>query len=106
MKTAAENYYTCLLGKVLNCNYHEEPNYLEIDVDIGSSAIVTTILGWVTMVTVDMGIFVAVRGELPNRLFGTVRICQIEMNSVIFVNNAMQSKKVLLCEDESKNEDE
>ncbi|KAL2525957.1 hypothetical protein Adt_11011 [Abeliophyllum distichum] len=37
---------------------------------------------------------------------GSVRICQIDVDSVTFVDNAMPSRKVLSYEDESKNEDE
>ncbi|CAA3006665.1 Hypothetical predicted protein [Olea europaea subsp. europaea] len=62
LKTAVGNYTPCLLGKALKCYYHRGPNYLKIDVDIGSSAIATAILrlalGCVTAVTVDMGFLV------------------------------------------------
>ncbi|KAG6426860.1 hypothetical protein SASPL_111095 [Salvia splendens] len=62
VKTTVGNYSACLLGKALNCYYHRGPNYLEIDVDIGSSAIASAILklalGCVTAVTVDMGFLV------------------------------------------------
>ncbi|CAI9755587.1 unnamed protein product [Fraxinus pennsylvanica] len=73
---------------------HGGPNYLEIDVDIGSSAIATAILhlalGCVPAVTVDMAFLVESQSEeeLPERLFGAVRICQIEMSSAAFVDSA------------------
>lgn len=112
VKTAVGNYSACLLGKALNCYYHKGPNYLEIDVDIGSSAIATAILrlalGYVAAVTIDMGFLVEAQSEeeLPEKLFGAVRICQMEMNSATFVDNSTPSSKVLPCEDESENEDE
>ncbi|KAL2548195.1 hypothetical protein Fot_09725 [Forsythia ovata] len=112
VKNTVGNYSACILGKALNCYYHKGPNYLEIDVDIGSSAIATTILrlalGCITAVKVDMGFLVEAQleEELPERLFGAVRICQMEMNSATFVDNAVPSKKILPCNDESENEDE
>ncbi|PIN13925.1 hypothetical protein CDL12_13455 [Handroanthus impetiginosus] len=101
VKTAVGSYSACLLGKALNCYYHRGPNYLEIDVDIGSSAIATAILrlalGCVTAVTVDMGFLVEAQTEeeLPEKLFGAVRICQMEMSSATFVDSATPTSKVL-----------
>ncbi|KAI3468383.1 hypothetical protein Pfo_025046 [Paulownia fortunei] len=112
VKTAVGNYSACLLGKALNCYYHRGPNYFEIDVDIGSSAIATAILrlalGCVTAVTVDMGFLVEAQKEeeLPERLFGAVRICQMEMNSATFVDSATPSSKVLPMSSGGESEDE
>ncbi|KAL8101800.1 protein ENHANCED DISEASE RESISTANCE 2-like [Apium graveolens] len=91
VKTAVGNYSACLLGKALNCSYHRGENYLEIDVDIGSSAIATAILhlalGYVTSVTIDMGFAIEAQceEELPEKLFGAVRVSQMEMSSATFV---------------------
>lgn len=105
VKAAVGNYSACLLGKALNCYYYNGPNYLEIDVDIGSSKIATAILklalGCVTAVTIDMGFVVEAQEEedLPERLFGAVRVCQMEMSSATFVDsvstNGMASKGVV-----------
>lgn len=92
LKTAVGGYSACLLGKAVSCSYHRGPNYLEIDVDIGSSALASTILrlalGCVKSVTVDMGFLVEgqTEEELPEKLFGAVRICQMEMSSATFVD--------------------
>lgn len=73
------------------CRYHRGDDYLEIDVDIGSSAIASAILGLalgcVTSVTIDMGFVVEAQQEeeLPERLIGAVRIAQMEMKSACFV---------------------
>ncbi|KAK4760153.1 hypothetical protein SAY87_023284 [Trapa incisa] len=88
VKKAVGNYSACLLGKALTCNYHRGENYFEIDVDIGSSKIASAILhlalGYVTSVTIDMGFLVEAQreDELPERLIGAVRVCQMEMSSV------------------------
>ncbi|KAI3756588.1 hypothetical protein L1987_56410 [Smallanthus sonchifolius] len=100
VKAAVGNYSACLLGKALNCHYHSGPNYLEIDVDISSSKIATAILhlalGCVTAVTIDMGFLVEAQEEedLPERLFGAVRVCQMEMSSATFVDTAMNKSSV------------
>lgn len=94
VKAAVGNYSACLLGKALTCNYHRGPNYFEIDVDIGSSAIANAILhlalGYVTSVSIDMGFVVEAQAEdeLPERLVGAVRVCQMEMSSATVVEAA------------------
>ena len=91
VKAAVGNYAACLLGKALVCNYYRGSNYLEIDVDIGSSAIANAILrlalGYVTTVTIDMGFVVEAQAEeeLPEKLLGAVRVCQMEMSSATLI---------------------
>lgn len=93
VKKAVGSHSACLLGKALTCNYHKGQNYLEIDVDIGSSAIANAILhlalGYVTAVTIDMGFCVEAltEDELPERLIGAVRVCQMEMSSATVVDS-------------------
>ncbi|MCL7024006.1 hypothetical protein MKW94_009558 [Papaver nudicaule] len=93
VKTAVGNYSACLLGKALTCKYYKSDNYLEIDVDIGSSAIANAILhlalGYVTSVVIDMGFLVEgqTEEELPERLLGAVRISHMEMSSATFVES-------------------
>ncbi|KMZ72749.1 hypothetical protein ZOSMA_15G00870 [Zostera marina] len=93
VKAAVGNYAACLLGKALKCEYHRGENYLEIDVDIGSSAIANAILhlalGYVTAVTIDMGFVVEAQedDELPEKLFGAVRVAQMEMSSATFIDS-------------------
>lgn len=96
VKAAVGNYAACLLGKALTCRYHRGENYLEIDVDIGSSAIANAVLhlalGYVTAVTIDMGFVVEgqTAEELPERLIGAVRIAQMEMGSAMYVEQPLQ----------------
>ncbi|XXG58140.1 hypothetical protein AAC387_Pa04g0528 [Persea americana] len=94
VKAAVGNYAACLLGRALTCRYHRGENYLEIDVDIASSAIANAILhlalGYVTAVTIDMGFVVEAveEEELPERLLGAVRVAQMEMGSATVVEAA------------------
>lgn len=91
VKKAVGNYSACLLGKALTCNYHRGSNYLEIDVDIGSSALASAIcrlaLHYVTCITIDIGFLVeaVTEDELPERLIGAVRVSQIEMAAAVVV---------------------
>ncbi|KAL9689150.1 hypothetical protein QQ045_033583 [Rhodiola kirilowii] len=91
VKTGLGSHSSCLLGKALRIDYHRGENYLEIDVDIGSSAIASAILhlalGCVTSVVIDLGFVVEAQTEeeLPERLIGAVRVCQMEMSSATVV---------------------
>jgi hypothetical protein len=73
VRATVGNYGACLLGRALTCRYHKGDDYLEIDVDIGSSAIASAILhlalGAVTSVTIDMGFLVESQSEeeLPEK---------------------------------------
>ncbi|XP_051119777.1 protein ENHANCED DISEASE RESISTANCE 2-like isoform X3 [Andrographis paniculata] len=77
----------CLLGKAVDCNYFRGLNYLEIDVDIGSSTVANGVLGLVIGVirtlVIDMAFLVQgnTPAELPERLIGAVRISHLELSS-------------------------
>ena len=92
VRAAVGNHAACLLGKALTCSYHRGENYLEIDVDIGSSALAKAILhvamARVASVTIDMGFVVeaVTEEELPERLMGAVRVAQMMMESATFVD--------------------
>ncbi|KAK4400994.1 protein ENHANCED DISEASE RESISTANCE 2 [Sesamum angolense] len=79
----------CLLGKAVDCNYIRGLNYLEIDVDIGSSTVANGVLGLVigviTTLVVEMAFLVQATAteELPERLIGSVQISHIELSSAI-----------------------
>ncbi|XP_057518243.1 protein ENHANCED DISEASE RESISTANCE 2-like isoform X2 [Amaranthus tricolor] len=79
----------CLLGKAVDCNYIRGPNYLEVDVDIGSSTVANGVLGLVigviTTLVVDMAFLVQANSEdeLPERLIGAVRASHIELSSAV-----------------------
>ncbi|KAL9246981.1 hypothetical protein vseg_020457 [Gypsophila vaccaria] len=82
----------CLLGKAVDCNYIRGPNYLEVDVDIGSSTVANGVLGLVfgviTTLVVDMAFLVQANteDELPEKLIGAVRVSHIELSAAIVPN--------------------
>lgn len=98
VKTAAGNHGACLLGKALTCRYIRGHNYLEIDVDIGSSTVAHAILhlalGYVTTVSVDMAFLIEsqTQEELPEKLLGAVRIAQIEMEAASYLEAHQEEK--------------
>ncbi|MCO5611085.1 hypothetical protein L7F22_065335 [Adiantum nelumboides] len=77
----------CLLGQAVTCRYVRQDNFLEIDVDIGSSSvarsIINLVLKHVSSLVVDMAILIEGReeAELPEYLLGTTRVMQIKLES-------------------------
>jgi hypothetical protein len=79
----------CLLGKAVTCSYLRKDNFLEIDVDIGSSSVarnvVGFVLGYAECVVVDLAILIEAKSahELPEYLLGTMRINRIKIESAV-----------------------
>lgn len=82
----------CLLGKAVTCRYLREDNFLEIDVDIGSSSIakriIALVLGYVTSIVVDLAILIEAQeeNELPEYILGTVRLNRLKLESAVPFN--------------------
>ncbi|KAK4765245.1 hypothetical protein SAY86_026335 [Trapa natans] len=79
----------CLLGKAVTCNYLRQDNFLEIDVDIGSSSVARSViglvLGYVTSIVVDLAILIEAKeeAELPEYILGTVRLNRLRPDSAV-----------------------
>ncbi|KAK3131453.1 hypothetical protein QOZ80_6AG0506650 [Eleusine coracana subsp. coracana] len=79
----------CLLGKAVDCSYLRGPEYLEVDVDIGSSAVANGVLGLVfgvvTTLVVDMAFLIQANtyDELPEQLLGAARLSHIEPSAAV-----------------------
>ncbi|KAL3623957.1 hypothetical protein CASFOL_032773 [Castilleja foliolosa] len=79
----------CLLGKAVTCKYLRQDNFLEIDVDIGSSSVargvIGLVLGYVTSIVVDLAIVIEARdeAELPEHILGTVRLNRVQLDSAV-----------------------
>ncbi|OWM65799.1 hypothetical protein CDL15_Pgr015224 [Punica granatum] len=79
----------CLLGKAVTCNYLRQDNFLEIDVDIGSSSVARSViglvLGYVTSIVVDLAILIEAKEEteLPEYILGTVRLNRLKPESAV-----------------------
>ncbi|XVF48476.1 hypothetical protein PTKIN_Ptkin03bG0193400 [Pterospermum kingtungense] len=79
----------CLLGKAVTCRYFRQDNFLEIDVDIGSSSVARSViglvLGYVTSLVVDLAILIEAKEEeeLPEYILGTVRLNRVRLESAV-----------------------
>ncbi|TYH08623.1 hypothetical protein ES288_A07G030600v1 [Gossypium darwinii] len=82
----------CLLGKAVTCKYFRQDNFLEIDVDIGSSSVARSViglvLGYVTSLVVDLAILIEAKeeAELPEYILGTVRLNRVKPESAVPLN--------------------
>ncbi|KAM0847932.1 hypothetical protein ACQ4PT_054703 [Festuca glaucescens] len=79
----------CLLGKAVDCSYVRASGYLEVDVDIGSSAVANGVLGLVfgvvTTLVVDMAFLIQANtyDELPEQVIGAARLAHVEPAAAI-----------------------
>ncbi|XP_043701322.1 protein ENHANCED DISEASE RESISTANCE 2-like isoform X2 [Telopea speciosissima] len=79
----------CLLGKAVTCKYLRQDNFLEIDVDIGSSSVARSIiglvLGYITSIVVDLAILIEAKkeDELPEYILGTVQLNRVKLDSAV-----------------------
>ncbi|OEL16463.1 Protein ENHANCED DISEASE RESISTANCE 2-like [Dichanthelium oligosanthes] len=97
----------CLLGKAVDCSYVRGPGYLEVDVDIGSSAVANGVLGLVfgvvTTLVVDMAFLIQANTyeELPEQVIGAARLAHVEPSTAVVpdLDNNSESNK-----DNSSNE--
>ncbi|TYZ68896.1 hypothetical protein PybrP1_010965 [[Pythium] brassicae (nom. inval.)] len=78
-----------IIGKKLRQPCYRGKQYFELDVDIGSSAVANRVVGLVSGYTkklvIDMGFLVEGQrsDELPERLFGTVRLLYIDLSIAV-----------------------
>ncbi|XP_057746642.1 protein ENHANCED DISEASE RESISTANCE 2-like [Arachis stenosperma] len=79
----------CLLGKAVTCKYHRQDNFLEIDLDIGSSSVarrvIGLVMGYVTSLVVDLAILIEAKeeDELPEYILGAVRLNRLSIDSAV-----------------------
>ncbi|AEE27934.1 putative protein ENHANCED DISEASE RESISTANCE 2 [Arabidopsis thaliana] len=77
----------CVIGRALSCKYVSGENFVEIDVDIGSSMVASAIVhlafGYVTTLTVDLAFLIEsqTEAELPEKLLGAVRFSELQTES-------------------------
>ncbi|XP_051150527.1 protein ENHANCED DISEASE RESISTANCE 2-like [Andrographis paniculata] len=77
----------CMLGKAINCKYLRQDNFLEIDVDIGSSSVAKSViglvLGYVTSIVVDLAMVIEGKeeSELPEYILGTIRLNRVQLDT-------------------------
>lgn len=79
----------CLVGEALDINYFSSDNYLEMDIDIGSSSVakgvVNLVANYASKLVLEMAFLIQANTdeELPEKLLGTVRISNLDMAKAV-----------------------
>ncbi|CAM6082696.1 unnamed protein product [Calypogeia fissa] len=79
----------CLIGQALTIDYHTGSNYIELDVDIGSSSVakgvVNLVLGYLSKLVIEMAFLIQADTdeELPEHLLGTCRLNYLDINKAV-----------------------
>lgn len=74
----------CIIGRALSCKYSVTENFMEVDIDIGSSMVASAIVhlafGYVTTLTVDLAFLIEgqTESELPEKLLGAFRFSNLD----------------------------
>lgn len=92
----------CVIGRTLSCKFCVTENFLEVDVDIGSSmvasAIVHLAIGYITTLTVDLAFLIEsqTQSELPERILGAVRFSELNLASAQAIEQSFDSSNANL----------
>lgn len=84
VKKAVGEQAICVIGRALTCHYCMGENFIEVDIDVGSSMLATAIthlaLGYITALTIDLAFLIEGQTEieLPERILGAIRFCHID----------------------------
>ncbi|KAK4403888.1 protein ENHANCED DISEASE RESISTANCE 2 [Sesamum angolense] len=76
---------SCLIGQALEVNYFQGKNYLELDIDVGSSTVargvVSLVLGYLNNLVIEMAFLIQgnTADELPEFLLGTCRLNNLDV---------------------------
>lgn len=95
----------CIIGRALSCKYCLGENFMEVDIDIGSSMVASAIVhlafGYISTLTVDLAFLIEsqTESELPEKLLGAFRFSDldpasaraIEPSSVVSGDNVQAS---------------
>uniref|UniRef100_A0A2C9V3D3 PH domain-containing protein n=1 Tax=Manihot esculenta TaxID=3983 RepID=A0A2C9V3D3_MANES len=81
----------CLVGQALEVHYFRGKNYLELEVDVGSSTVargvVSLVLGYLTNLVIEMAFLIQgeTEEELPEILLGTCRLNHLDATKSVLV---------------------
>nr|XP_043613639.1 protein ENHANCED DISEASE RESISTANCE 2-like [Erigeron canadensis] len=83
----------CLVGQALEVTYFRGANYLELDIDVGSSTVargvVNLVLGYLNNLIVEMAFLIQAntQDELPECLLGTCRLNHMDTDKSVSVDS-------------------
>lgn len=92
----------CIIGRALSCKYCVTENFMEVDIDIGSSMVASAIVhlafGYVTTLTVDMAFLIEgqTESELPEKLLGAFRFSNVDPASARPIDPSSVSSSISL----------
>ncbi|KAL1345184.1 hypothetical protein AAHE18_08G099800 [Arachis hypogaea] len=81
----------CIIGRALHCKYCSGENFMEVDIDIGSSMVASAIVhlafGYISCLTVDLAFLIESQeqSELPEKILGAFRFSNLNPASAITV---------------------
>ncbi|KAI5653479.1 hypothetical protein M9H77_30666 [Catharanthus roseus] len=87
VKKAVGEQAICIISRALTCKYSQGENYIEIDIDIGSSMVANAIVHlafvYLTTLTVDLAFLIESQSEseLPEQILGAVRFSELKTES-------------------------
>lgn len=108
VKRAVGEQAICVIGRALTCKFCVAENYIEVDIDIGSSMVATAIVhlafGYITTLTVDLAFLIEsqVESELPEKLLGAFRLSNLNPASARQVEPSSVSSTATLQRSLSK----
>ncbi|XP_027344266.1 protein ENHANCED DISEASE RESISTANCE 2-like [Abrus precatorius] len=90
----------CLIGRALSCKYCVGENFLEVDIDIGSSMVASAIVhlafGYISTLTVDLAFLIESQAdsELPEKILGAFRFSDLDPASA----KTVEPSSVMNCD--------
>lgn len=84
LRKAVGEQAICIIGRALTCAYSVGGNFIEVDIDIGSSMIANAIVhlafGYLATITVDLAFLIEGQNEseLPEQILGAVRFSDLD----------------------------
>ncbi|TKY48323.1 ENHANCED DISEASE RESISTANCE 2 [Spatholobus suberectus] len=91
----------CIIGRALSCKYCTGENFMEVDIDIGSSMVASAIVhlafGYISTLTVDLAFLIEsqAESELPEKILGAFRFSDLDPASA----RTIEPSTVVSCDD-------
>ncbi|XP_016575419.1 protein ENHANCED DISEASE RESISTANCE 2-like isoform X4 [Capsicum annuum] len=91
VRKAVGEHAICVIGRALTCKYCITDDYIEVDIDIGSSVIANAIVhlayNYISTLTVDLAFLIEsqTQSELPEQILGAVRFSELQTTSATLV---------------------
>ncbi|XP_020223767.1 protein ENHANCED DISEASE RESISTANCE 2 isoform X2 [Cajanus cajan] len=91
----------CVIGRALSCKYCLGENFMEVDIDIGSSMVASAIVhlafGYISTLTVDLAFLIEsqVESELPEKILGAFRFSDLDPASA----RTIEPSSIVSCDD-------